>query len=69
MSFAEGLIVGILGLAAVLLLAILYGIAVMFLWNWLVPVIFGLQTISFGQAYGLVVLCHCLFPGSSTSST
>ena len=34
---------------------------VMWLWNWLMPAIFGLTTISFWQAWGLVVLSHILF--------
>lgn len=38
------------------------GIA-MLLWNWLIPVIFGLPTISFWQAVGLLALCRILFGG------
>ena len=34
---------------------------VMLLWNWLMPAIFGLITISFWQALGILVLCRLLF--------
>lgn len=47
---------------------VLGGIPVMFLWNWLMPAIFGLPTISIWQAIGLSVLCGILFKSSSSSS-
>lgn len=43
------------------LLAFLFGFVVMWLWNWLMPDIFGLTTITYWQAWGLVVLSHILF--------
>ena len=33
----------------------------MWLWNWLMPAIFGLPVITFWQAVGLLVLSHLLF--------
>jgi hypothetical protein len=36
---------------------------VMLLWNWLMPVIFGLKTLTFWQAGGLLVLTSILFKG------
>jgi hypothetical protein len=39
------------------------GYGVMYLWNWLMPVIFGLTTITFWQAVGLFVLSKILFSG------
>jgi hypothetical protein len=48
-------------------LAFLFGFVVMLLWNWLMPEIFGLGTITYWQAWGLVILAHILFksfPGS-----
>ncbi len=42
-------------------MAFIFGFAVMWLWNWLMPAIFGLTTITFWQAWGLVVLSHILF--------
>jgi len=34
---------------------------VMLLWNWLMPAIFGLVSIGFWQALGILVLCRLLF--------
>ena len=46
-------------------LAIAAGVSavVMLLWNWLMPSLFGLITISFWQALGILVLCRLLFGG------
>jgi energy-coupling factor transporter transmembrane protein EcfT len=41
----------------------LCGFIVMVLWNWLVPVIFKIQTIDFWQAVGLLLLTQILFRG------
>jgi len=38
-----------------------FSAAVMVLWNWLMPSLFGLITISFWQAVGIFVLCRLLF--------
>ena len=54
------IIVGIFGAAA---LALLFGLIVMVLWNWIMPEIFGLQEISYWQAWGIVLLAHILFKG------
>lgn len=35
----------------------------MLLWNWLIPVIFGLELINFWQALGLLVLSRLFFGG------
>jgi hypothetical protein len=40
------------------------GSVVQYLWNWLLPAMFGWHTISFWQALGLLVLCRLLFGGS-----
>ncbi|HVN77291.1 MAG TPA: hypothetical protein VMT19_13315 [Thermoanaerobaculaceae bacterium] len=47
---------------AVLFLA-LFGLVVMALWNWLMPALFGLKTLGYWQALGLVILCRILFGG------
>ena len=54
-----GFIIGGVVLAAAL--AFLFGFIVLYLWNWLMPEIFGLPTISYIQAWGLVLLSHILF--------
>ncbi|HEY7353206.1 MAG TPA: hypothetical protein VH596_10620 [Terriglobales bacterium] len=40
-----------------------FGAAVQHLWNWLLPSIFGLHTISYWQAVGLLGLSWLLFGG------
>ena len=47
----------------VALAATVFSFVVMWLWNWLMPVIFGLHAISFWQALGLLVLSKILFGG------
>jgi len=39
------------------------GTVVMLLWNWLLPTLFGLRSITFWQAIGLLALCRILFGG------
>ncbi|MEN8207613.1 MAG: hypothetical protein ABFR50_00025 [Candidatus Fermentibacteria bacterium] len=51
----------LLGLIGVTVLAILFGIFVKFLWNALLPDIFGLPEIGYWQAVGLAVLAHIFF--------
>ena len=52
---------GILGLAAAAGLFFVFGWVVMSLWNWLMPAIFGLGTVTYWQAWGLLVLSSILF--------
>ena len=47
----------------VALAATVFSFAIMWLWNWLMPVIFGLHAISFWQGLGLLVLSKILFGG------
>ena len=61
----------IMKLIAILLLglvfALLMTIPVWLLWNWLMPVIFGLKTITFIQAFGVSLLSNTLFKGGGSS--
>jgi len=43
--------------------ALVFGLVVKLLWNWLMPAIFGLGTISYWQAFGIVLLAKLLFGG------
>ena len=54
-------ILGILILVAIAVIA--FGFAVEWLWNHLMPAIFGLHAISYWQALGLLVLGRILFGG------
>jgi hypothetical protein len=40
-----------------------FGFAVKALWNWLMPLLFGLSTITFWQAWGLLLLSWILLGG------
>lgn len=50
---------------AILIIAfiLLFGYAFMWLWNWLMPEIFGLTTLTYWQAIGLLVMAKLLFGG------
>ena len=50
----------------VILVALLLGVPLMYLWNWLMPTIFGLPTIGFWQAVGLNFLASILFNKTTT---
>lgn len=54
-----GMIVGGAILAAGL--AFLFGLIVMWLWNWIMPDVFGLKELTYWQAWGIVLLAHILF--------
>jgi hypothetical protein len=62
------MLIGLGIVAIVALTAVLISVPVWLLWNWLMPVIFGLKTITWLPALGLSVLCGALFrsPGSSS---
>jgi positive regulator of sigma E activity len=59
----HGILRGLKVLLFVALAATVFSFVVMELWNWLMPVIFGLHAISFWQALGLLVLSKILFSG------
>lgn len=44
-------------------IAALLSFFVLRLWNWLMPELFGLHTINYGQALGLLILSKILFGG------
>lgn len=41
--------------------SILLTYPVMWLWNWLMPAIFGFKTLTFWQAFGLTMLANMIF--------
>ena len=43
--------------------AFIFGYFVMLLWNWLMPELFGLATITFWKAAGIVLLARLVFGG------
>lgn len=64
-SKSIGEIVGwiILGIIAAVGFAILFGFVIMWLWNWLMPEIFGLTTLTYWQAVGIFILFKIIFGG------
>lgn len=50
------------------LLALVFCVPAWLLWNWLMPVVFGLPTLTLVQAWGLVLLCGILFKSHVTKS-
>ena len=62
-SWIELTLLIIASIILVTLICFLSGWVTMLLWNWLVPVIFGLGTITFWQALGLIILIKLVFVG------
>jgi|SRR5882724_5419130 len=57
------LLVAPLAIVGMLLFVAIGGGSVRFLWNWLLPPLFGWREIDFWQALGLLALCRILFGG------
>jgi hypothetical protein len=68
-DFTTGFVI-VLGL---ILLGFVVGLLIMFplmwLWNWLMPTLFHLPTITIWQAWGLSVLSSLLFKSSVTTKS
>ena len=65
-TWAVGMIV-IVAIAA--LISVLFSFPVMWLWNLLLPELFGFKTITWVQALGLVALIQMLAPKNTSSSS
>lgn len=61
---AAFLVVGV-----IVVIGLLLTLPTMWLWNWLMPTLFGLKTITFWQAVGINVLSGILFKSPSFSSS
>ncbi|MCH2234561.1 MAG: hypothetical protein MK078_09935 [Crocinitomicaceae bacterium] len=59
-------VLAIIGITA---LIILFGFVFMWLWNWLMPEIFGLGVITFWQGVGLILIAKILFGGMGNSGS
>ena len=55
----------LLALGVIALLGILLGLPLQLLWNWLMPTIFNLPTITLWQAMGLNIMASILFKDNS----
>lgn len=64
----EKIVVGIvLGLIGLGLLAF-FGWIVMQLWNWIMPLVFGLTTLTYWQTWGVLLLSCILFRGGRSGN-
>ena len=68
-KFLTGLVTFIGVLVIAFLIDLLLAWPFMLLWNWLMPMIFGLTTLTFWQSFGLMLLASFLFKNSGTSNT
>ena len=59
----------LLGIFTMITFGFIISIPVMWLWDWLMPVLFGLPEITLWQSWGLLVLCGFLFKTSSKLET
>jgi hypothetical protein len=57
----------VIGLVTAVVLGLVFGIFVRELWNILMPELFGLKTITYWQAFGIVILGHLIFGGAGGS--
>ena len=50
----------------IILVSLVCALPVMWLWDWLMPTIFGLKEITLFQAWGLMDLCGLLFKDNTS---
>jgi hypothetical protein len=62
-TIAKKIAIGIALLFGFMAFIVVGGIVVQWLWNWLLPDIFGLRRVTFWEALGLLALCRILFGG------
>ena len=60
---AKVIAIGIAAIIALMLFIFLGGKVVQLLWNWLMPMLFGLREVTFWQAVGILALSRILFGG------
>ena len=60
-KLALGVIIGIIANVSIAFVAVVSAVPTYFLWNWIMPEMFGLKTITFWQAWGIILLSGILF--------
>jgi len=60
-------ILGVTAIVAIMIIGLIMVLPTFFLWNWLMPVIFALPTITFWQALGICLLSGILFKNNNSS--
>jgi len=51
------------GITFACVMAFVFGLVVQWIWNWLMPGLFGLGEISYWQAFGMIILGRIIFGG------
>jgi hypothetical protein len=67
-NWAKYTLYAVLGIAGAILLGLLFGKLIMWLWNWLMPSLFGLRTIGFWEGLGIFLLAKLIFGFGGGSS-
>lgn len=62
-----GVMLGVLTIVIFAVVSLIAAIPTYFLWNWLMPSIFGIKAVTFFQAWGINFLVSILFKSSSSS--
>ena len=68
-NWAKYTLYAVLGIAGAFLMGLLFGNLIMWLWNWLMPSLFGLRTIGFWEGLGLFLLAKILFGFGGSSGS
>ncbi len=69
-AFIFGVIALFVSFAGIILvMGMLWALPTMLLWDWLMPEIFGLSTITIWQAWGLNILAGIFFKSKSANKT
>lgn len=68
-KFFTGLVTVIGVLVISFLIDMLLAWPFMLLWNWLMPMIFGLKTLTFWQSFGVMLLSSFLFKDANTNKS
>jgi len=68
-KFFTGLVTVIGVLVISFLIDMLLAWPFMLLWNWLMPMIFGLKTLTFWQSFGVMLLSSFLFKDTNTNKS
>ena len=58
----------VLAVATLVGISLIMAVPTMLLWDWLMPELFGLKTITLFQAWGLNFLCGMLFKSHNSTS-
>jgi len=66
-KLALGIGIGVLAIIIIAVVSLVAAIPTYFLWNWLMPAIFGIKVVTFWQAWGINFLTGILFKSSSSS--